>query len=274
MPFIVRIRNIKADIFLGILTAIMAILGGTVSALSLTDPIGRAIFVGSFLILGILSCATVIIQANNARQAEERLQVQLENLENASTKLLVVQEENGELQRKVMKLAQQNAELSTQQLHTVTGGDSFCYMGFNFQSSTPIPVFSHCGRYPLYDLGVRIVDIDRMTKKAERGEPPALSDSIEMKIGELQPGMGTFARGLSVPFPSQTCQRFNIFFSARNGMWNQLLRLRRIGDHWSVALRVIIHPKPGEPLPPDPLPALERIDPDFPRGSDGSISWD
>jgi hypothetical protein len=57
---------------------------------------------------------------------------------------------------------------------------------------------------------------------------------------------------------------FNIFFSARNGLWTQLLRMLWVGDGWATANKVM---RGSQEI-------YREVSANFPRQKDGSIEWE
>lgn len=113
-------------------------------------------------------------------------------------------------------------------LETTTGGDSFCYLDIQLQRS-----FVLCsGKYPLYDVHVRIVDLNLFDAKDIRS-----MSGTEWTIGNMA---ANTARVLptAVQFSGTDKQDFNVFFGARNGFWTELLRYRKVKDRW-VAARMV-----------------------------------
>ena len=261
---VVKIRNVRADIFVGILAVVMAALGGAVSALSLPDNLEKTVSVGLFVVLGALACITIAVQSVNAKASEEYLRGQLEKLESATGEIIGLQRENKDLQRKVVALAEENATLTKRNLDSVTGGDGFCYMVVNHQFGYPLPTFLHRGEYTLYDVRVTVVDVNRLNA----GIQPNVV--LNVSIGEIHPSMSHVNPQLRLPDSISPNQAFNVFFTARNGRWNQLLRLRMVNCGWTTAMQVW---RVEGPVPPE-KPTYEEISSDFPKGIGGKIDWE
>lgn len=66
-----------------------------------------------------------------------------------------------------------------------------------------------------------------------------------------------------LPLGTATRKRFNVFFSARNGSFSQLLRMAVVDGSWRSATRVIR----------DEKTVFEEADDDFPRDEAGEIAW-
>jgi hypothetical protein len=127
----------------------------------------------------------------------------------------------------------QSAEIAKEAIKNVTGADSFCYFQPTFISESSIGVgLVSAGKYPLYEVSIRITDAKytRMTKDV------GSSDLLSTKIGDISPP-GSFRSlpssvGFKIPGDRQ---ELNIFFSGKNGWWTQLWRLQRINGQWESA---------------------------------------
>ncbi len=129
------------------------------------------------------------------------------------------------------------AELSQNAQNSVTGGDSFCYMRFRDVGPSIGQLFViHNGKYPIYDVEARIVDLDMYTKEKNHEEKLKALMGINIHVGNLGPG---FARDITTwkeTIPGQL--RLNIFFVARNGSYTQKFRRVRVKDGWATAILV------------------------------------
>jgi hypothetical protein len=96
------------------------------------------------------------------------------------------------------RLAQKNQEIAELQLESanaITGGDSFAYMSVMVpdpkSAATIIPVFVHKGKYPLYDVEARIVDLDEFRRLTDLKDSLAASRAIQgtaLKVDNMTPG--------------------------------------------------------------------------------------
>lgn len=130
---------------------------------------------------------------------------------------------------------------SERTIATITGGDSYCTLSF---SESAIEVAIHAGEFPLYDIGARIVDL--------QSEAPDRWKGTSIQIGDLIPH---HAMLLQLPYawtPGDT-RSANIFFTARNGDFVQLLRGYKINGSWRWASKVVRHGKTLEERIPDDL---------------------
>lgn len=160
-------------------------------------------------------------------------------------------DQNGQL----IDSSKQIAELSKESIASATGGNSFCYMRFSDQyvRNALTPDFWHQGKQPLYDVHVRIFDVEKsITTNVEIGNLPANSVYVPPSLPRFV--LSDLTRQYA----------FNIFYDGRNGHWMEKLLLRWVGDHWSHAMQVSKEtvvskswPKPGKVI-------LTKIDKDFP----------
>lgn len=160
------------------------------------------------------------------------------------------------------------AEKLSANLDTLTGGLSYCYMSFT--PGRPILFFVHGGDFPLYGVYARIVEL---TPDGKVLREPTLNNlfDVGVDVGDIiehhavvravPQGLGT---SLSDSFDA------NIFFSARNGDWMELLRERREGDKWVTATRVLGR---FTSLKSEKV-MCQKIDPAFPLKPNGDIDVD
>lgn len=155
------------------------------------------------------------------------------------------------------------AELSQNALHSVTGGDSFCYLQFmDLQPENGQLMVVHKGKHPIYGVEARIVDLDGVAKAAtQEGKMKELMGQ-NIHIGNLAPKFARYVVPWKETVPGQL--RLNIFFAARNGSYTQLYRRLRVHDGWAIATRVEHNGKD----------VLEEVSDSFPRNQKGEIDWE
>jgi hypothetical protein len=249
----------------------MAVVGGIISASPPSGFVCKVAYTATFVILGCAALVFVIRQSRDSAKAETELNNKVTELSASSKRAAALQALNNELQTKILDLAKTNAQLAHESISTVTGGDSFCYMDFNYQFGRPMPMFIHLGKYPLYDVGVRITDLNKLRKMVERKQQLTSSSHINLSVGELQVGKTWFNPNVFIPFSDGMAQDFSISFSARNGEWTEVLRLRKVGNDWCQALRVSFTPLGA--IKPSEKPVFEKIAEQFPRNKDGLVDW-
>jgi hypothetical protein len=135
---------------------------------------------------------------------------------------------DADLLHKVESLRSEVAETQKRLEGLQTGGDTFCYwMLYYFDMTKNIAkdwVVIRRGDYPLYDVQIRIRDMD------------ADKDVMRESLGEIN-APAIFTR---VAWPLPESVYYRNFFHARNGSWNQDLILKRSSKkgYWPTATRV------------------------------------
>ncbi len=143
-------------------------------------------------------------------------------------------------------------------LKTFTGGQSFAV--FAYVPGQQFLAFAHAGKYPLYDVSARIADLDQVGKTGDPlGVTVAVGDMIQEHVKILPVPANVASSGNKF--------NANVFFTARNGDWVELLRQVKVGDGWLRAIRV-----QGQFTSLKKEKALcETIDPKFPKNAEGKI---
>lgn len=172
-----------------------------------------------------------------------------------------IQRLNSDLQERLLALSHENGELARAGILSVTGGDSFAYVLLSFMGDSLVPVVIHSGKYPLYDVYVRITDT---TDAVSLNDPWKLLRE-ERQLGNLASG-AVYGLGESgyIPNDEKTRISLNIFFRARNGFWRQNIRMLKLGEKWVTASQVTWD---------DGRLIAQRIDPTFPKNSAGRVDW-
>lgn len=173
-----------------------------------------------------------------------------------------------DLREKAEEIARLNKQIAGQ----VTGGDSFCYLsvgGLNEPKSrvpnAGVLFITHRGKYPLYDVRARIVNLEKFDEKMKKFDQLTTKDFLEpqdemkLKLAELTAGAGSLVSPKFILGEGDIAKSdFNIFFSARNGFFTQLLRFRKIDGKWLQALCIKVHEGNKQKM------VLEIVDKGFP----------
>lgn len=115
---------------------------------------------------------------------------------------------------------------STETISQLTGSESYAVL--HYVPAQGFLVFTHNRKYPLYGVSARITDLDQQQNLI----------GVTVEIGDMIRGHANsepIPRGIPV---SGDHFYSNIFFTARNGDWVELLRVVRVNDGWAVAIRV------------------------------------
>jgi hypothetical protein len=158
-------------------------------------------------------------------------------------------------------------------LKTVTGGDSFCFVRLQVGNEGLYPVVLSSGRYPLYDLSMRLWDPEEW-----KSASAMTIDAVWPKSASETAQLGTlpnddYRHATKIPLPA-TDKMYAIEFSARNGSWSQTLWLRRSVKGWKTASFVRHTQRMGKGPPVLGPKMCYYIDQDFPfQSADDAKGW-
>jgi hypothetical protein len=237
---------------LGVVTVLMAVLGGIVSVLAPDRAWQKVSYAAAFLVLGVVSILLVVRQVRESALTNARLESSLRELSKSSSII---------------------SSLSRENLDTQTGGDSFAIMEID-RSLTPIdprrlvvdalPAYTvHLkGKYPLHRLQAQTAIANGQCKQIEGqiGE--------DLDIGELLPDVSWDVGPDELHFEQDNRAAVDICFEALNGSWTEQLRLRKMGGIWLQAIRVLRR-GPGDQ---DERVVYEKLDEHYPQPR-GKMKW-
>jgi hypothetical protein len=257
------------DIWIGALTIFMAVLGGIVSVHTPSRLRSRVAYGIAFMTLGVFSFVLIIQQSKENAKNYQSQQDALARLADAAKESQRLQQHNAELQTRLVESSTAIAFLARQGIDTTTGGDSFAYLEFLPPSSPrPLIVVLRQGKFPLRNIDIRLVDQDQFDSIAQSATAEQiLNNGMRLSISAINPQAATFLGGY--PLGAKQKHDFLIEFSALNGMWTEILRIR----DGKQALRVsrYVQLKPNQPMQEQVI--FERVDPDYPR-VDGKVQWE
>ena len=167
-------------------------------------------------------------------------------------------------EQNLLNKSEEIARLNQELANSVIGGDSFCYLTVgNIDHVKNIGMFAviHQGEHNLYDVHARIFDLDKSDQL--KGKPTFAKlkqTNTNISIGNL---VSPFRMLHQVTFGNGNTRRFNIFFSARNGPFKQVLRFKKIHGKWVHATKVLKKDKV----------IYEKVDDEFPRTAEGNVEW-
>lgn len=157
-------------------------------------------------------------------------------------------------------------EAETQEtINYMSGGDSIAWIQIcmlNHVTNQGTLVVNHQGKYPLYEVNARIVDLNRFQAlQGQLNMQNIATTQINLNIGNLIPGLSVMNQSMHLGHP--TSQDYNVFFSARNGTFTQLIRMRKITNQWVTATKV-------QNLNSEVV--FEQVDPNYPL-TNGQVVW-
>ena len=142
--------------------------------------------------------------------------------------------QRADFERHLREKSDEIAKLNKEIMDLVIGGDSYCYMVIsNIDQTTNVGllVFVHQGDDPLYGVTARVVDLQKFEEI--EGHPPLEAIMQAQKLiflGDMAVGIATMTGPIELGTGMK--KDYNIFFSARNGLFNQELHLRKIRGRW------------------------------------------
>lgn len=220
------------------------------------------ILVGGILTIGAAAGTTV-------RQSAQQAETDRKNntILSLSQQLLEQGKHIGILNKQLLTKSEEIAKLNREVRDSVVGGNSFCYIATMLKQGIPRFVLVHQGKFPLYDLAVRIVDLDKFEELKKEGMTleNLFKSEVNVNTGNLAPNQVRLLG--EVLFQPKETVRLNIFFSARNGFFTQILRIKKVGTEWKSAFKVT-QKKEGKQET-----LLEKIDDGYPRNEKGVVQW-
>jgi hypothetical protein len=135
----------------------------------------RIFLLGFIFLMGIANIIAIVIKdredkkeidrlSNQITQTEKNLGSKSDEVTKLSEKLLTKTEEIADLNRSLSTKSDKIADLNRDIAGIVSGGDSYCYVDLESLSdgkNTPLLVLVNEGNYPLYDVFITIVDLDK-----------------------------------------------------------------------------------------------------------------
>ncbi len=154
----------------------------------------------------------------------------------------------------------------------ITGGDSFCYL-MPLAGRHGNLMLIQKGPHPVYDVSVRICDID--SAEALRNKHPEWlivdgkpkTDQFYKWEGPHIPGYAMDTEA-ALDLVEGRVRSFNIFMFARNGAFTQQIKVFTADGERYVATQVLKNVSLGVRAK-----VFEQIDEKFPRDADGTIKW-
>lgn len=196
-------------------------------------------------------------QVNNIKEENDLLKVKIDSLTSHSLEQLST----------IQRLTMQNAELASKlgasniQINgNLTGGDGFIELQIaKHISNVAAFVAVHHGKYPLYDIQSRIVDVEMFQQDLINSpsitQTQLLKSSRILEIGSLAPTLSKLMEPTDLLLDKNE-RTFNIFTTARNGSTTQTIKLKKVAGVYYSATR-IYNTTTGKLL-------LENIEADYP----------
>ena len=127
-------------------------------------------------------------------------------------------------------------------MSSVTGGAGYCTITFMrpFTDESRL-IVSNRGDTPLYDVTVRISDPDLVPEADAEGKmrlDDLMASQTILSLGNLPAGV---AQVLAEPwdFSRDLRRTYDMFFTARNGSWEEHMTLLRENGNWTYTIQVV-----------------------------------
>jgi hypothetical protein len=232
----------SADIWLGIVTVFMAVLGSIVSVHAPSKPSYKVAYVIAFVLAGAASVFFVIKISNENAAAAEHLKGALKKLEESTAEIANKTALNAQLQEKLVKQSDIITNLSMQNIAAVTGGSTFCYALATPANNEFLLMVHSVGKSPLHEVGVELIDVDKM-RNSIAGKSTASFEEIQsytVNFPVIPFLESTSGRTLTTMSMGALLKRnLQINFSSLNGIWSETLKLDLINGNWAQAIKVI-----------------------------------
>jgi hypothetical protein len=232
----------------------------------------KSLVLSVIIILAVAGVFATLTQGSRSAQSNFKLQEALDRIAVTTAESSRVNALNTKLQEKLLEQSDRILVVGKSAIDTATGGDSFCYVVFGGDGSPGALV--HGGQYPLSDVRMRIVDLDKFARAVNdsrgNGRPFTLADIQQAEQLVL---MGNVPAKSSAILPQTIFTpalsegqvlKFNLFFSAKNGFWEESVMIRRIDGKRRQALRVV------RTIGKQNKVLHESIDPLYPRNQHGN----
>ena len=124
-------------------------------------------------------------------------------------------QQQGNFERELRTKSDEIAGLNRKIANLVTGGDSFCYLAIGSidpKTNRGIPVVIHQGEHPLFDINMRIVDLQKFRKIKDYTWTSFSQTQMNLAIGNI--AKGTVQAMNPLDLGSSPERDFNIFFIA------------------------------------------------------------
>jgi hypothetical protein len=127
-------------------------------------------------------------------------------------------------------------QLTKADIDESTGGNSFCYIDireWSGLSGAVRTVLSQKGRNPVFNVNIRIVQLDNLSANIAAGTMGAIERYFNIPFVR-RGGMSQVITDYQT-LPNEASRSFNVFMTARNGSFTESIRLRRVAGGWSSA---------------------------------------
>src|SRR5712692_5164946 len=252
----------RADIWLGVVTVFMAVLGGIVSAHAPNKPWHKVAYVILFVMVGAASVWLIIRISNENVAANAGLSSALSDLSVSTKEIARMAALNTSLQEKLLGQDARISKLADESFKNITGADSFPYIAPQpapYPGPIPLFVWDH-GKYMLTGVTITI----RRDNDFNFYQSP-------VDVGTLHLGWGKPLPVAIMPKPDEKTGE-DIYLAdmyTQNGFFTEVMHFRKSkdGKYWASKFWVVDHKfseRQEKQTPALKLPAMPK---------NGSISF-
>ncbi len=178
-----------------------------------------------------------------------------------------VEDSFGTMEARFKELLNEVENKTNEMIAHISGGNSFPYFQIGMidnNTNTGVLMAIHEGDHPLYDVNARIVDLQKFEQIKNNISLASMSHSdTNISVGNMIPSHASMVQPWKLENDLE--QSYNVFFTARNGGFTQLLRFKKINGKWVSATKVTN--RENEVL-------HEKIDDNYPKDANGNICWE
>jgi len=224
----------RADIWLGVATVFMAVLGGIVSAHAPTKLRHKISYVAAFVLAGALSVVLIVKISNENTAASRDLADALSQLRNSMSEIARMTNLNTQLQEKLLVSSSKIADLSKENLEQITGAKGYCTV-FPMITGADVPTLAltvaNGTNYSVFDVTIdvmpQVVAGDGQDKILEK-----LQKTVSVFVGNVRPH---YARpmGVMIPVRKDIDNRFHVSMFSRSGIFSESLVVSWSNGHWN-----------------------------------------
>jgi hypothetical protein len=158
------------------------------------------------------------------------------------SKQLRVEERFSNVGDRLENLTKQIEQQTSSLLASISGGDSFCEFRLipnTDESPSNSLIAIHVGENPLYNVNARVVDLDDYDLIIHpKNLEEATSHDYNFELGDMIAEHAQLAGDIKFWKIGATSRRLNIFWTARNGGFSQILRYEFREGKWFSATRI------------------------------------
>lgn len=213
----------RSDIALGLVTFLMAVLGGVVSAHAPVKPWHKALYIFAFVALGAIGLFFVVKQSNETAIANEGLAKTLVDLQASTTETARIQGNDTKLQERLLAQSQTIASLAKEGIDTQTGGDSYPIVisspGWVRRGTSSKLIAMVRGKHNLPDVTIAVLSHMQNNTPAHL-EEQRLNPEIYVPSLLLHVKLG---QGIGIVTPQGDKDVYSVQMITRKGFFNETL---------------------------------------------------